>query len=597
MLAAAAPLAAQAVMLVMLLAMRRWLYAAMLAPTIIGCAAMLLLQRMRAASASGSGPPDSATAGGTGGSSGRAGPPLDDHTRLDLLHPCVLEDLLGLDAARDPLPWRTVVRRWLEPPGLDVPVGVDLDGVFRLDLGRQGPHALVAGTTGSGKSVLLQSWCLAMACRNPPDALRFVFLDFKGGAAFRPLARLPHCVGNVCDLDLAHAKRALHAIEEELRRRERLVASSGAPDVASMPEGLAPPRMVVVADEFHALRDQLPDVVDRLVRIASLGRALGMHVVACTQHPSGQVGADMKANMSLGLCLRVRDALQSTELIGSAKAAAIPPSLPGVAYANDGERVTAWRCAAADDIGRIVDAVRAAAVFEGSVPPPALFTAPLPRVVRALEAASARDAVPFALRDDGVRLSTAFLPLLRGNVGVFGQHGRGKSTLLSHVERRIVALARECGGFAVRVTSCGPCGPVTRDVHVAPVQGAFPSGGPPPSPPRRVWIVDDAGPLFDPFGDDPLCAELREALSDRRVTVVFAAETTRHVRVPEHCAVRVVFPTGDRAVDMMNGVPGDLWSSFGPDDMALPGRAVLVDGARAWAVQCASGTPARSGAP
>lgn len=576
-------------MLVMLLVMRRWLYAAMLLPTAIGCLAMLLLQRARARHADGG---QDAAIRGDGAADGAA-EPLDDHTRLDLLDSPPLESLLTLEPRHDRLPWRTVVRAWLGPHGLDVPVGACADGVFRLDLARQGPHALVAGTTGSGKSVLLQSWCLAMACRNPPDALRFVFLDFKGGTAFRPLSRLPHCVGNVCDLDLDHAKRALNAIEAELVRRERLVAGAEAADVSSMPAHLAPPRMVIVADEFHAIRDRLPDVVDRLVRIASLGRALGMHVVACTQHPSRQVGADMKANMSLGLCLRVRDAMQSTELIGSTKAASIPPSLPGVAYCNDGEQVTAWRCAAVGDITRMVDAVRDAAVFWGSVPPPALFTAPLPRSTELTPTRVRRGEVPFGLCDDGVMLTTAFLPLLRGNIGVFGAHGRGKSTLLAWLGHEVSRVAREYGGIALRITECGPRGVETRAVHVPPPCGAAGAGAAPPRPPHTVWIVDDAGPLFDPFGDDPMCSRLREALADARVTVVFAAETTRHVRLAEHCPVRVVFPTGDRATDLMNGVPGDLWSSFGHDDMALPGRAVLIDGPKAAAVQCA----APAGAP
>ena len=135
---------------------------------------------------------------------------------------------------------------------------------------------------------------------NGPEHLNFVFLDFKGGSAFRKLERLPHTVGSVCDLDLAHAVRALRALEAELTRREQLSAAVHASDIRDMVN--PPPRLIVVIDEFHALKDQLPDYVNRLVRIASLGRSLGMYLIACTQNPMGQVSADMKANMSVSIC-------------------------------------------------------------------------------------------------------------------------------------------------------------------------------------------------------------------------------------------------------------------------------------------------------
>lgn len=88
----------------------------------------------------------------------------------------------------------------------------------------------------------------------------------------------------------------------------------------------------------------------------------------------------------------------------------------------------------------------------------------------------------------------------------------------------------------------------------------FSSESPPPVSPHLLWLVDDADTLFDPFGTDPLCARLKDALGDHDVTVVFAVETSKHIRIPEHCGTRIVFPTGERTVDLMDGIPAGLLS-------------------------------------
>lgn len=629
MLVMVAPMTGQLMLIAMMVTFRQWMFAAMMVPSMLGCMASLALARLQRSDGMDGNTDDPEGfprhAVPSGGSSAADFGGADDAAVLQRLASVDLETLLELRRETDPLPWRTVARQWLLPFSMSVPVGMAQHDAVRLDLSRQGPHALVAGTTGSGKSVLLQSWCLAMAVRNPPDRLQFVFLDFKGGTAFRPLERLPHCVGNVCDLDLQHAVRALHALDVELKRRERLVAERRAHDVAALRS--APPRLVVVVDEFHALREQLPDVVNRIVRIASLGRSLGMHVIACTQHPVGQVSSEMKANMTLGLCLRVRDAMQSVEILGSGRAAGIPPSLPGVVYCNDGEGVEAWRCAAARDITRMVDAVGLAARYHGTVPPPALFSVPLPRTVARLPALPASSdisrGIPFALADDGVTLHTAILPLDHGNIGVIGPQGRGKTTLLGQIAGQIAGRLCDDASDAVTVrwTRRGAIGYETHtlsgwcdeDADMADAgAGTGSNGGPgsngdsgsnnvhgsgsahahagmPQASPRLVWLVDDADPLFDPFCADPLGVQLREALADHGTLVVFAVESSRHVRIPEQCAVRVVFPTADKATDQMNGIPAALWLSFDAESLTLPGRAVFIDRARVVPVQCPFG--------
>ena len=100
-------------------------------------------------------------------------------------------------------------------------------------------------------------------------------------------------------------------------------------------------------------------------------------------------------------------------------------------------------------------------------------------------------------------------------------------------------------------------------------------------------LVDDADTLFDPFGTDPLCARLKDALGDHDVTVVFAVETSKHIRIPEHCGTRIVFPTGERTVDLMDGIPAGLLSQCGPDDIMTAGRAVLLREGNALWIQCA----------
>ena len=223
--------------------------------------------------------------------------------------------------------------------------GAGPDGPFVVDLCRDGPHVLVGGTTGSGKSEFLRTLVTSLAISAPPEELTFVLVDFKGGAAFAACAALPHVVGLVTDLDDHLVSRALTSLRAELRRRERLLAAVGAGDLEAYhrlrPDDSEPlPRLVVVVDELRALVDELPDFVSGLVRLAALGRSLGVHLVLATQRPSGALTAEVQANVSLRIAFRVRDRADSVDVVDDGAAADIAPSTPGRAARARGGRRT-----------------------------------------------------------------------------------------------------------------------------------------------------------------------------------------------------------------------------------------------------------------
>ena len=233
-----------------------------------------------------------------------------------------------------------------------VPVGIGADGPFVVDIRADGPHALIAGTTGAGKSELLQTLIASLAAANRPDAMNFVLIDYKGGSAFKDCARLPHTVGMVSDLDGHLTERALASLAAELKRREEILLRAGAKDIEDYWEATSRsrgrlgrpsvsaaeplPRLMLVIDEFASLVAELPDFVAGLVGIAQRGRSLGVHLVLATQRPAGVVSADIRANTNLRIALRVTDAAESMDVIDVPDAARIARSTPGRCYVRSG---------------------------------------------------------------------------------------------------------------------------------------------------------------------------------------------------------------------------------------------------------------------
>lgn len=228
-----------------------------------------------------------------------------------------------------------VARRWQQSSGLRAQIGSGVDGVTTIDLREDGPHGLVAGTTGSGKSELLQSLLCSLALNNPASRMNFLLVDYKGGAAFRECADLPHTVGYITDLTPALVQRALTSIGAEINYREHLLGEYGVKDLVQLERerpDVAPPSLLICVDEFAALTAEVPEFVDGMVNIAQRGRSLGMHVLLATQRPQGVVTGNIKANADLRISLRVSSADDSRDVIDSPEAARISRRTPGRAW-------------------------------------------------------------------------------------------------------------------------------------------------------------------------------------------------------------------------------------------------------------------------
>mgnify|MGYP001061758258 FL=1 len=238
--------------------------------------------------------------------------------------PTTLPSAVDLTALTGPIDADLLLDRW-RAPTLRAPIGIGADGPVTVDLAADGPHLLIAGTTGSGKSELLQTLICSLAAGASPTAVTFLLVDYKGGAAFRAVTDLPHVVGVLTDLDPAESARALTSLRAELRQRERLAAAGdGAPD------------LVVVIDEFATLAAELPEFLTGVLDIAQRGRSLGLHLVLATQRPAGVVTPAIRANISTRICLRVTDPADSIDVIGSAAAAHISARHPGRAFLTTG---------------------------------------------------------------------------------------------------------------------------------------------------------------------------------------------------------------------------------------------------------------------
>ncbi|MBD3689894.1 FtsK/SpoIIIE domain-containing protein [Nanchangia anserum] len=249
----------------------------------------------------------------------------------------------------------SLINRWRPyrdestPDHLRAWLGIGEAGAVDVDLVCDGPHALVAGTTGSGKSEALVTWLLGLAWRYPPSQLGLVLVDYKGGETFAALAPLPHVCGVVSDLDAQATRRALQSLTAELARRERLRQARRS----------VGRRLIVVIDEFRRLAEDEPELLTSLLRIATIGRSLGVHVILATQRPAGIVDHHMRANLPLRLCLRVLENADSHDVLGTSAAAHLP-RVPGRGILMGNGHVQVAYVGNQEEVKRHVTALRTA---------------------------------------------------------------------------------------------------------------------------------------------------------------------------------------------------------------------------------------------
>jgi S-DNA-T family DNA segregation ATPase FtsK/SpoIIIE len=265
--------------------------------------------------------------------------------RVDLL------DIYGVryvDELRDKMraKWYRQIRKGILP--FPAPIGREslaVDTEIALDEATHGPHGMLAGTTGSGKSELLQTLICSLVIEHDPRLLTLLLIDFKGGATFNVFSHLPHTVGTVTNLDSIRVSRALEALKAETSYRQQFLESMNVRDInqyhrfyVNSPERFNDPtfkplpHLLIIVDEFAQLAKEMPDFMRELVRTVQVGRSLGLHLILGTQSPMDVITDEMNANLQFRIALRVQNVEASRAMLRRPDAAFLPSGWPGRGY-------------------------------------------------------------------------------------------------------------------------------------------------------------------------------------------------------------------------------------------------------------------------
>lgn len=451
-----------------------------------------------------------------------------------------------------------------ERAGLVASIGHDGVRPVTIDLVSEGPHAIVAGTTGTGKSELLVSWIVALAARYPVSDVTFLLVDFKGGSGFLPVEKLPHIAGVLSDLDAGLVRRAVESLRAELQRRERELAAARVRDIAELRPGVLP-RLVIVVDEFAAVVREHPELHEVFADLAARGRSLGMHLVLCTQRPSGTIRDSVFANADIRISLRVSDRGDSVAVVGTAAALELPAQPRGRAVISvAGSPPRELQIALAD-----AGATRRAS--EDSDPQQVVrrpWSDPLPErialgALAGREHASAAPVGPFGVIDRPAEQRHGVAewdPGRDGNLLVVGTSASGKSSAL--------AAIGESASLSVDVVPADPASAWAAIDRMSAAPHGDASG-------PRIVLVDDLDAVVAAMGAEHAAAFTEELVrlcreSSRR-RVWFAASVSR-VAGPVSVlaaafASRIVLRAASREDHVLAGGEPGLWSV-----RAVPGR-------------------------
>ena len=432
------------------------------------------------------------------------------------------------------------------------------NGPMLVDLVRDGPHAVIGGMTGSGKSELLLSWLLALAATHSPRAVSFLLVDFKGGSAFSPIMQLPHVVGLVTDLDERTARRTLHSLRAEVRHRERVLAEAGARSIDALAPQVELARLVIVVDEFAALVGDFVELHELFADLAARGRSLGIHLVLCTQRPAGVVRDSVLSNVPLRLSLRVNNRADSAAVVGTDAAADLPAKPAGrVVLAIAGDDPVTAQVAIVDS-----DDIRAVAERWAQAHPARRPWCPeLPALLHLHEVSA--ESTPSGghvfglvdLPDRQEQVPASWDPPVDGSLLVLGGGGSGKSELLS-------SLASVVSGRVV------PPLPEEAWDAVAAIVDDLRRGRAAPG----VLLIDDLDVLVTRFGDEhrdvfgEMLQEILRTGGAAGVALVLAARRLSGglQSVVAGCESRVILRQPDRQEHLLAGGSAELYRSDAP---------------------------------